>query len=174
MEVSVPAVVEGPSGDAAAVQTLYYADETLGELEFNAAGEWTVTGAGGGPLPPWIAVLPASGTAGDQKLGVTLDVNVTGADREAEVEVTSGGVTVKVVIKQAHTTEDGEPFGDPGAVTLAISPETRVLDASLGSTTTFSVTAMGTGFELDAPTDARCVVVDDITSLLKSGSVLKK
>jgi formylglycine-generating enzyme required for sulfatase activity len=157
-EVEVPAVAMGPGGDAKAVQGRYCADETAGRLEFNAAEVWTVKGPAGGALPSWLVVSPASGGAGDQNLTVKLAVNRTGADREAVVEVTSGGVTVAVVIEQAHTTEDGAPFG--GAVSLAISP--KVVAVEVDRKQAFSVTAESTGYTvLVSPSGAGLGCVKD-------------
>jgi formylglycine-generating enzyme required for sulfatase activity len=56
----------------------------------------------------WISVSPKEGKSGTVTLAYTLDKNFSGANRQAEITITSGGETKSVTITQKNTDSSGE------------------------------------------------------------------
>jgi alpha-tubulin suppressor-like RCC1 family protein len=149
-------------------QTLY-ADETESEeITFNAPGDWTATAIddGTGEAPAWLTLAlggnslainnasalsfeaaadtTISGPAGNNSITITLQPNISGADRTAIIiiTITATNKQVTVTITQRYITEDE----DEDEVLVSISPLSQT--TMVGDSKTFTVTRQNTGFTL--------------------------
>jgi len=94
-----------------------YADQTYGESEvtFVTTGAWTsaitektANATSAGTLS-WISISPESGDeAGEYTIIISLEPNITGANRAAEITIMCNGAEVKITVTQQAITEEGE------------------------------------------------------------------
>lgn len=108
------------TGGTQQVQTVY-ADQTQksGSINFTAKAAWTATVGAvttKAPIhqPDWLELSAYSGGAGDFSLTMTLQPNLTGSDRKAEIRIVCGDTVITIVVEQKGTKEDGTV---PGADT---------------------------------------------------------
>lgn len=107
-------------GDAAELtgntptQQTFYADETQksGSIAFKAKTSWTAsvfeltTKTEEGRVA-WLSLNQYSGTAGNVALALTLEKNMTGNDRKAEIRIVCGPTVLRITVEQKATKEDG-------------------------------------------------------------------
>ena len=108
--------------------TVEQTDYTLGAFEertatvsLSASADWTVSvvydGADSEADAAWLAVTPANGAAGEQRLTLSADNNFRNAPRTARLDLACGGQTVQVAVTQSASgfddTTDLTDFFDP-------------------------------------------------------------
>lgn len=140
----------------AASQTLYADEAESGAITFNAGGNWTAVVEGD---PSWIELSAAVGPPGDNRITATLQPNDTNAERVATIMITTAGGAKTVTITQTYVTENGTPYGTPGAVTISISPAEWTME--LGESKVFPVVAENTGFTVLSAPAAGCAISGD-------------
>jgi hypothetical protein len=91
-----------------------YADKTTGAsaVQISTTGAWTSsiaeTTATRAAAPSWISISPSSGNqAGDYTIAISVEPNLTGADRTATVSITCEGSTTTITLTQKKENEDG-------------------------------------------------------------------
>ncbi len=104
--------------DGTSTTQTIYADETSGtegSIKFSTTDSWeavvneiTPKSASSNTVS-WLSLSQYSGSkAGNYALTITLETNFTGKDRKAEINITSGGVLVPIIVEQKGTTKDGQ------------------------------------------------------------------
>ena len=93
-----------------------YADEETGAsiIEFSTITSWTssineepTTQSTRDASELWASISPSSGGAGDHEIEITLEPNLTGADRTIIITITSGDATIEIRITQRYVREGG-------------------------------------------------------------------
>ena len=103
------------TGDTATSQTVY-ADETSipTGIKFTATAAWTAVvknvSAVRDSEVDWLALNMYGGDAGEYTLTMTLQPNLTGQDRVAEIVITCGDTVIRIRVEQKGTKADGEPI----------------------------------------------------------------
>lgn len=96
----------------------FAADQLNGSLSFETAAPWSAsivetTGRSEQmAAPDWISLDRYSGEAGRQTLTITLTPNDTGADRSADIVISSGGEELRVSVTQAASNGGGDDEED--------------------------------------------------------------
>ena len=115
--------------------TLGAFEERTATVSLSASADWTVSvvydGADSEADAAWLAVTPANGTAGEQRLTLSADNNFRNAPRTARLDLACGGQTVQVAVTQSASgfddTTDLTDFFDPqfaqGLQLLEIIPD---------------------------------------------------
>ena len=115
--------------------TLGAFEERTATVSLSAFADWTVSvvydGADSEADAAWLAVTPANGTAGEQRLTLSADNNFRNAPRTARLDLACGGQTVQVAVTQSASgfddTTDLTDFFDPqfaqGLQLLGIIPD---------------------------------------------------
>ena len=115
--------------------TLGAFEERTATVSLSASADWTVSvvydGADSEADAAWLAVTPANGTAGEQRLTLSADNNFRNAPRTARLDLACGGQTVQVAVTQSASgfddTTDLTDFFDPqfaqGLQLLGIIPD---------------------------------------------------
>ena len=115
--------------------TLGAFEERTATVSLSASADWTVSvvydGADSEADAAWLAVTPANGTAGEQRLTLLADNNFRNAPRTARLDLACGGQTVQVAVTQSASgfddTTDLTDFFDPqfaqGLQLLGIIPD---------------------------------------------------
>ena len=95
-----------------------YADNTTGKsgITFTTTGAWTssinessLSRSDKTSSPEWISIDPASGDkAGSYTISISLNKNLTGANRSAIITIICGGERITISITQEATTEEGK------------------------------------------------------------------
>ena len=101
--------------------TLGAFEERTATVSLNASADWTVSvvydGADSEADAAWLAVTPANGAAGEQRLTLSADNNWRNAPRTACLDLACGGQTVQVAVTQSGSgcddTTDLTDFFDP-------------------------------------------------------------
>ena len=101
--------------------TLGAFEERTATVSLNASADWTVSvvydGADSEADAAWLAVTPANGAAGEQRLTLSADNNFRNAPRTARLDLACGGQTVQVAVTQSASgfddTTDLTDFFDP-------------------------------------------------------------
>jgi hypothetical protein len=122
--------------DAAKTQTAFADQTTLTRgITFTATAAWTATATEGtakAGTVAWLAISPDHGEAGTHTVNITLEPNATGADRSATVTVTSGEMSVSIVVTQKGTKEDGTAYKPEDVLLLeGVSMESESVSSSL-------------------------------------------
>ena len=85
--------------------TLGAFEERTATVSLNASADWTVSvvydGADSEADAAWLAVTPANGAAGEQRLTLSADNNFRNAPRTARLDLACGGQTVQVAVTQS-------------------------------------------------------------------------
>lgn len=91
-----------------------YADQTqkTGGINFTATADWTasvgaVTTKAARSGIDWLRLSAYSGGAGEYSLTMTLETNLTGRDRKAEIRIECGETVITILVEQKGTKEDG-------------------------------------------------------------------
>ena len=101
--------------EEALTQTVY-ANEEAGEstVSFTTLAPWTSSinevrssGALRSVTDSWVTITPDRGNAGTHEIEITLEPNLTGADRTVEIIITSGGSSITIRITQRYVKECG-------------------------------------------------------------------
>lgn len=92
---------------------VFFADNTAGEsgITFTTTGAWGARIASGtkADAPVWLSVDPANGDkAGTYTINITLEQNLTGEDRKAEIQIICSKTTVTITVEQKGKTQNGE------------------------------------------------------------------
>ena len=103
--------------EASLSQTVY-ADQTGGvTTTFVTAGAWSSTITEGSVkstksgTASWLSINPDRGSAaGTYSIVISIDPNLTGAERSATITVKCGDTEISIVVTQKTTKEDGEPY----------------------------------------------------------------
>ncbi|MDR1003851.1 MAG: hypothetical protein LBL97_02415 [Prevotellaceae bacterium] len=90
-----------------------YADITSDGVSFTTTGAWTSVitekGATRAEPPTWITISPDHGdAAGNYTISITLETNLTGADRTAVITIVCGDSRIEISVTQKGKTESGE------------------------------------------------------------------
>ena len=101
--------------------TLGAFEERTATVSLSASADWTVSvvydGADSEADAAWLAVTPANGAAGEQRLTLSADNNFRNAPRTARLDLACGGQTVQVAVTQSASgfddTTDLTDFFDP-------------------------------------------------------------
>lgn len=102
------------TGGTQTTQTVFADETTLNNgIKFTATEAWTATitevattKAAAGRVD-WVELSAYSGGAGEFTLTMTLQPNLTGQSRKAEIHIVCGDTTIVIVIEQKGTTQDG-------------------------------------------------------------------
>ena len=102
------------TGGTQTTQTVFADETTLHNgIKFTATEAWTATitevattKAAAGRVD-WVELSAYSGGAGEFTLTMTLQPNLTGQSRKAEIRIVCGDTTIVIVIEQKGTTQDG-------------------------------------------------------------------
>lgn len=89
------------------------ANETYGEISFNAAAPWSayVESASQADGLDWISLSQSNGDAGEIHLTFTLEINNTGQTRKAIVVIICEDTTIRIEISQSPDDEPDIPSG---------------------------------------------------------------
>jgi hypothetical protein len=130
---------DGPSEDSAiqvesgsALTQSVFADETQGNggVTFTTTGAWTSSitettapvkslSLKSAQDASWISISPSSGDrAGSYTVTITLEPNLTGADRTAVITITCGDSEITITVTQKATKEDGTAPGQQQIIDL--------------------------------------------------------
>jgi hypothetical protein len=90
-----------------------YADDTSDGVSFTTKGAWTSAitekDATRAATPTWISISPDHGdAAGNYTISITLETNLTGADRTAIITIVCGDSRIDISVTQKGKTESGE------------------------------------------------------------------
>lgn len=120
--------------DPADFKKEYHAEQIGSGISFTAESNWTAsvsTATKAAADEPWIDIEPKSGGAGANTLQIALQPNLTGKDREAEIDIHCLSSKTTFVVKQTATTTDGEVQGvyfqinNDGKWSLTVAEEDR-------------------------------------------------
>lgn len=91
-----------------------YADQVqkAGGINFTATADWTATVSAvatkaAADEVDWLTLSAYSGGAGEYSLTMTLEPNLTGRDRKAQIRIVCGESVITIVVEQKGTKEDG-------------------------------------------------------------------
>ena len=100
-----------------------FADETgaVSDFAFTAAEAWSISIGDvtkSTTNNSWVTVDPMSGDAGSHTINIKLDLNYTGEDRIAKINITAGESTITITVEQKGTTAENEkPVPAPKVIT---------------------------------------------------------
>lgn len=125
----IPKTIE-LTGGTQTTQTVF-ADETVtnNDIKFTATEAWTATitevtttkVATG--RADWVELSAYSGGAGEFTLTITLQPNLTGQSRKAEIRIVCGDTTIVIIVEQRGTKEDGTMPESPDSDKLIMKIE---------------------------------------------------
>ena len=110
-----------------------FADETEGKgaFAFTASEAWNISideKIKTATDNSWITVSPMNGEAGEHTITIKLEINYTGEDRVAKINIHAGGSTIAITVEQKGTTAENEK---PDAHKVILSLEGHENDYSL-------------------------------------------
>jgi len=129
--------------EASLIQTVY-ADQTGGvTTTIVTAGAWSSTITEGSAKSTksstvsWLSIAPSSGAAaGTYPIVISLEPNLTGAERSATITIKCGDMEISIVVTQKTTKENGETYVKAPTLTTAEASNITVTTATAGGNIT--------------------------------------
>jgi len=125
--------------EASLIQNVY-ADQTGGvTTTIVTAGAWSSTITEGSAKSTksstvsWLSIAPSSGAAaGTYPIVISLEPNLTGAERSATITIKCGNMEISIVVTQKTTKENGESYVKAPTLTTAEASNVTVTTATAG------------------------------------------